>query len=704
MSTEQQVNQRALTAALVGLGVQLGMALALVFLALWPETRHPALWAGMLFALGGLPLGCSLALLYHQQRLEQIEALEAELLARGAGQAPVESSLFERSIDDLSIARKRLKQLHRWLLPFTAFLTGGYLIAFAFFLFRDSVRSMGAEAEAPALPEEPILVMALCAGIAFAGFVTSRFLAGMARQRAWQFLQASAAYHMGAVLIGGLLAVAFALARYDSTLLLRYLTPFIPILMGLVGAEILINLILGIYRPRRPGEPQRPAFDSRILGLLALPGGIAKTLQEAVNYQFGFEVTRGWFWKLLEKAALPLFLFGIAVLLGASCVVVVEPHQQALVFRLGALQDKPLGPGLHAKWPWPLATVELHDVTRIHEIRVGSGGAAEADEEGHAHGAEEADEPILWTNDHGSHAGGLLIVASAPYAADDAPMPKSGAEGEQDDTGSAPSVSLIQADLPVQYRISDLAAFTRRARDAQGLITDLAEREVSRLLYARDIDTLLGPDRALIGPALKQRIQQAADAMGLGVEIVFVGMAAVHPPRNVAEEFHQSVEALLERETRIEEARESEIETLAVVAGRVDLANRIVSEIERLESLPPAADPAAQQQRAELEARIDPLMRTAGGEAARRIAEARAYRWQRENEERGNADRFNEELRAHQAAPRVYRMRKYLEALREGLADARKYLRIGDCKDLEIRLDLEYLGDDLSTFTPREKE
>src|SRR6185369_14463181 len=88
----------------------------------------------------------------------------------------------------------------------------------------------------------------------------------------------------------------------------------LPLFMIAIGVEIAVNLVLNLYRPRMAGEQPRPAFESRILGLLIGAGGVATTLREAFRYQFGFEISGSWFWRLFGRALAPLILVGAAVL------------------------------------------------------------------------------------------------------------------------------------------------------------------------------------------------------------------------------------------------------------------------------------------------------------------------------------------------------------------------------------------------------
>ena len=83
MSQDQHIYRRATTAAVVGLVVQFVLALVVALLALY--SGSDAVLAAMWHLFGGLPIWGFLAVLYHQHRLERMEALEFEQLKRSGG-------------------------------------------------------------------------------------------------------------------------------------------------------------------------------------------------------------------------------------------------------------------------------------------------------------------------------------------------------------------------------------------------------------------------------------------------------------------------------------------------------------------------------------------------------------------------------------------------------------------------------------------
>src|SRR5690606_26689784 len=130
----------------------------------------------------------------------------------------------------------------------------------------------------------------------------ARYAAGLGRVREWQLLRGCGSFMLGNAIAGGAIAVALAFHLYqrqtpDAGLWEHYAAQAIPILMVILGIETLLNFLLDVYRPRSPGTEPRAAFDSRLLGLISEPGGIAHSLQEAINYQFGFQVSQTWFYQ-----------------------------------------------------------------------------------------------------------------------------------------------------------------------------------------------------------------------------------------------------------------------------------------------------------------------------------------------------------------------------------------------------------------------
>ncbi|MCC7407862.1 MAG: hypothetical protein IT442_07310 [Phycisphaeraceae bacterium] len=692
---DQQTYQRGLASSLLGLGVQLGLLITSVLMGLWSQS--PAVHVLTWLLLGGLPVWVILVLIYQQHRLERAESLELEQLAAGKGES---AAIFQEADDELGMARRRLDRLYSWGLSGVSVVVGVYLTAIGLWRLSANYQALvdaattaaqtGAGVDrvvGAALTARNLTTIAMGPGSnavglgvfgaagAFLAFIAARYLAGMTKVESWRLLRGGAATLMGAA-VGMALVMVGSIAGYFGHLwALGVVALVLPALMALLGVETLLQQVFGIYRPRRPGERPRPAFESRLLGWLSSPESLAKIINETINYQFGFEVSRSWFYQLIGRAITPLLLVGLAVLVGSSSLVFVGSYEGAIVTRFGRMSGEPLGPGLHVKLPWPIERARKFDVTRVQEVIIG--GEA-------VHGVNTA---VLWTNQHTTEDETYMIAAPTPVSLELAGRPAGGAASEAAAAGGqrTPGMTLVASQIQAQYRIKDLKQYVTLADDPGRLLGAMAQRRVSELFVTRDIDLLLTTDRLATAELLARQIQADVDEAGLGLEIIFVGVNSVHPPQTagVADAFHEQVKALQEKQSAIEKARGTATATLARVAGSVDKALELDGAIRELEKLIQDAptgkvnkEQAEEMRRrtAEAQVRVDQLLTAARGQAAERIYDALAYRWERELTERGKAWRFTAQLDAFNRAKHYYMAREYLDVLAEVLPQTRRYV------------------------------
>ncbi|MCX5662813.1 MAG: SPFH domain-containing protein [Planctomycetota bacterium] len=702
MAQDQQTYRRATNAALAGLAVQTTLTFVLAIAGL--ESDSPAIRSATWAFLAGLPIWIVLALLFNQHRLERIEALEAEQLSRAdAGTA----AIFDEHGIDLQIASRRLKILYKWGLNGVSLgvavcmlVAGGLNLYFKFFALSGQGINPFLHAIHPGASVG--LVLCLSIAIAFIAFIVARYEAGMTRISEWQLLRGGASFLMGNFVMMALISAGLGFVLFDNVRVLGTMGMVIPVIMMLLGLEMLLSFVLGAYRPRRPGETPRPAFDSRILGLLTSPKSLAKALSDAINYQFGFEVSRSWFYTLLSQAITPLIAFGLVVLLLMSTIVIVQPHEKAVITSSGRI-SRIVGPGLHFKMPWPIGASENVPVGRLIPLSLGS-----------ASKGLSSTKAILWTNTHaeGTAEEKESYLVTAPTA-----MTSVNGVDEDEDTQTAkdktPGTGLVGLQVVMQYRIVNddndkgILQYIKSASDPDELLRCIVERRLSQYLVTQDIDSLVGPGAIEGGKLLQTQIQNDAEEQKLGLKIEYVGLAAAHPPSDggVAASFQEQVNVLQDSQTEIEKAMRSKIETLARVAGSQEQAEKILKAIAELEALQNNVErsagqpkegkdgaPAKSRKQAliEKEAEIDDLLASAQGLAAEKIFEARAYRWERAMTEGAQADRFSAQLDSYKQAPSLYRNRRYLEVLAESMDKPRKYVLAGS-SDLPptIRMDFK---------------
>ncbi|MGB8852389.1 MAG: SPFH domain-containing protein [Pirellulales bacterium] len=652
-TTDPRSAGRAATAAMVGLVVELVLLVGLGLTALWAES--PAIFAATWHMACGLPIWLVLVLVYQQHERERRDRLAAEQLA---SESQATATIFAGLSDDLDATRLRLERLYRFGLPIVSLLVSVSLIAAGsslLWVHAQAASSVEGSGPAVAARANPVGLLFIMAGVAFVAFVSGRWLAGCARQREWQLLRGGASYLMSCFVVAAVLFFGVAtIAITGDPRFFAWLAVVIPVVMIGVGVEILLTALLESYRPRVPGEVPRPAFDSRVLGLLTAPGSLGGVIADLISYQFGVEVSGSWLYRLLGTAVTPLTILGAVILLALSCLVIVGPDERAVILRFGSMEGEPRPPGMHVKLPWPIEIAETHAVGRVHQIIVSS------DLSGRARDAEA----MLWTTDNDTAAS----LAQEDFVA--APPAEQSVGG---------GVSLVSAEVIVQYVVRDLRKFLLAATNPEQVLTVASQREVSRFFATHDIDALLGQGRTDGGPALQSVIQSRTDDMQLGIDVVGVAITSLHPPvGRVSRAFHAQIGAVQDRETLIQRARREAVERLASVSGSVELSQRIDAEIRGLETIRTPEDRVA------AEARIDALLTTARGEAAERLHAARAYRWTRSVGERAEGDRFAGELLAFEASPDYYRARRFLEVLAEGLASRRKFVITGDAGDTPV--------------------
>ncbi|MCZ6650040.1 MAG: hypothetical protein O7D35_05165, partial [Acidobacteria bacterium] len=457
-------------------------------LAIWSRGSSTALWAAafQMFGTAGIWLLCYVQL--HQQTLLTEEHLEvAELRRQRDEKLGGTQTIFEEDdldqMDTLAMGR-RMRSIERFLLPVLA-LGVALFYALAGLSIFPWLGQFPPIKDAPAFPGviHAEVILFFTGGMAFVAFMASRYALGMSRLKQWSALRAGGNFLFGAS--ATCLAISLALLCEISGLphVESWIGSGIAILLILFAVETIANFILDFYRPRVAGEPYRPFYDSRLLGMFSEPGGILRSLANAIDYQFGFKVSETWFYKLLGRVVFPLLLVQIVIFLLLSCLVVVPPGHQAVIEHFGQPLPHTAKPGIHATWPWPIDRATIIPVERIQRMVLGHGDE-EHDEDGP--GAEHDESmlmsdrpPVLWTKRHVEKEYQMLVADR--LASVDAKVP----------------VNLLSVSMPVQWRVkhdtdADVIRFHAQAFDTAEIIESLAYRELTHYAANADITDLLG--------------------------------------------------------------------------------------------------------------------------------------------------------------------------------------------------------------------
>ncbi|MBY0310620.1 MAG: hypothetical protein K2W85_00980 [Phycisphaerales bacterium] len=660
--------RKATSVCLLGLGLQVVLGLTLLIYGLIATRQsglvtigdHAAVSGGLFILLGGV-VWLVLAVLFDQHRRERIEHMETEaLLASGARDS---SAFSEQSGDELRVAAKRLSWMHRILVPGISVLFAAALALLGFWRFQQG-RSILSEENFVSAPRIGVPI-GMGLAIAFIGFTFARYVAGMAKQDVWKHLRAGAGAAAGAAVVGLFTCIAHFVDYVSINDLAKYLHVVIPGLMLVLASEVFFNFLGGLYTPRRAGEFPRPAFDSKILSFVAAPDRVAASIGEALNYQFGFDVTSNWFYQLLTRSLAVLLLTGVAVVWLLTGVAVVQPNEQGIRVRMGErVSDAPLGPGLYFKLPWPLEAIETANTTQVRRLNLGAATPKLA----------AGQKSILWTNDHGVEE----VYFTVRPSADDRMAAVSGSAAPSDQR--ARDFALVNVEIPVYYVISDLVKFDRLGSPAlrDDLLRAIGRRLAFSTMASYTIDDVVGGARPKIGAELRKLIEAEYAKLDAGVQVTFVGIEGVHPPRETANGFEQLVQAEQKRRGAIADAQKDANKAMIDVAGSVEMGQRIVAAIREVDALRAAKAPA--DKLAAKQREVQDLLIMAGGSAASAIQQARADRWTKHMSKRAQASAHSGRVAGFRAAPEVYLSQMYFDTLLESTAQARIYIVADDGK------------------------
>ncbi len=569
---------RSRRATLYGLVIQLVATIAAIALAI--KTLSPALYGLGVFLACGLPVWFVTLLVFRQQELAALEALDLEELRRERETVGASEGMFAAD-SGFQIARTRLDWMVKWLLPGFGLLSGVLLIVGAAWLFRTIRFALDSEAyQALQDAELGFILLLILTGFLF---FYARYAAGLARVPEWQIIRGCGSFMLAAAVAGLAAVVAFGAHIYSpGTDWEVWVAQAIPVLMALLGAETVLNFVLDIYRPKTPGTIPRTCFDSRIVGLFAEPGGLTHSLQEAINYQFGFKVTQTRLFAMVQSHLLGLVLVTVIAIWLLTCIVIVQPYERVIVERFGRQMnaEQPLAPGVHFKLPAPIEVARRYNTEQLHEFVV---GYRRSDDVGAYN--EDAIPVELWTDEQ--HAGRDHFNFCVAPIRDQESSPDRAAFRDFEDERSAAKrapVHMARMAVYVTYRIrrDGLADFTQNADDPHRAIRRIAWEEALRYNAGKDYITLMGAGRLALGSDLKRRIAQQVAAMKLGLEVVYVGAQQVHPVKPVAEAFREYVNAQQIKLAEIRKARVDESKILSLVAGDASLARAMAFALDEI--------------------------------------------------------------------------------------------------------------------------
>lgn len=239
----------------------------------------------------------------------------------------------------------------------------------------------------------------------------------------------------------------------------------------------------------------------------------------------GIDLRSTWALSVARRSLEPLVLGLCLIAWLSTSFTVVGLEEQGLVERLGVpVGGEPLLAGLHLHWPWPIDKVYRIPVRRVQAIEVGHEGVE-------APGPED----VFWAVEHAPNEFTLLL-------------------GNGRD--------LITVDAAVQYRIVDAAAWRYHCQNPAQALSAIAYRAVMRNTVNLTLSEALSQNLAGLTARMRTMIQQEANDLGLGLEILGFTVGGMHPPVPVAKDYQAVVSAELRKVTTVVNAQVFRAQTL----------------------------------------------------------------------------------------------------------------------------------------------
>jgi membrane protease subunit HflK len=203
----------------------------------------------------------------------------------------------------------------------------------------------------------------------------------------------------------------------------------------------------------------------------------------------------------------------------ATGVYFVQPDEQALIRRFGAVIGAPSEPGPHFGLPWGMDKIDRLKPREVKRVTIGP----------------------------------LDVAADAV-----------GATPSQFMTGDR---NLVNVRATIQFTISEPRLYRFQSAETDRLVSAAAEAALTQALAEQPVDLVLTLGKRELGVRLAKALQSLVDSYRLGIAIRSVDIGGVEPPPEVADAFDKVTSALREREQSINQAHSFASRTVAQAQG-----------------------------------------------------------------------------------------------------------------------------------------
>ena len=431
-----------------------------------------------------------------------------------------------------SHAEKALENFRKFLVPVLTVVALSIAGYFVFKLWNHPVVTLKRHLPTAAISLLPII----------ASLLVGSYFSGVSNMPGMRWFRASSGWLLLTAVIE-----SFALCSYLVSFFLDFskrtdlwITRGFLVVFVILALDILAGIFFTFYKIEETLDEQ-PTYESRILSVVFQPGGITKNVSELISYQFGVEVSDGWFISTVEKVIFPLILVIVTVMWLMTSLVFIPSNSNGIRERFGVVvSQEPLSSGVYFKLPYPFSNIKTFPIGEVQTFTLGLNNKV----------GFKTPEVLLWTRSHVSEETQFLL-----------PEGNSGINGESE------AISLLSCEVPVHYLVTDLYKYLYNFSGAKSILQKTSQSVLVKYFAQTDFFNFLGVGRFKGADELKQRMQAQADLLDLGIQIVTVSFVSVHPPVAVGDVFQKVSSAKEEKATMIESAYAYQAEILPRVEG-----------------------------------------------------------------------------------------------------------------------------------------
>jgi regulator of protease activity HflC (stomatin/prohibitin superfamily) len=306
------------------------------------------------------------------------------------------------------------------------------------------------------------------------------------------------------------------------------------------GAEMMVRGVVDLVVRRGLAEgPLCFGADLLFTRLLASSFNPLSSVFLAMESTFDIDLQSTWTLAFLRRALFPIAVLLVVIGWLMTAFVAVAPNEQAVLERFGQPLEKPLQPGLHLVWPWPVDRAWRVNVTRVREIPIGYLEAKKT-------------ASILWTKYHAAEEFNLLL-------------------------GDGRDLLTVNADL--QYCVGDPYAYLYGTQNPELALEIIAYEVLMGLTVNKSLDDVFSENLETLSVDIAQQIQEHADIRGLGLQVVAFNVRGLHPPVAVADDYQAVVSAQIDKITFVIQAQAYQKQSLPKAkAEKVRIVNQAQSE------------------------------------------------------------------------------------------------------------------------------